>query len=539
MALIAAAVVVVLVIVGVVVASGGDDDDGGGTASNGDGAAQDTTLRIAVSGDVETLDSDFSRFQRSNEVNLNVQDQFFSYATKEDDGYRIYDATKFEGGSVASWKLSDDGKQIDLQLADGAKFAKSGRPVTADDFMYWFDRAQGTKSGYLFNVDTAGITDWEKTGPDSVRLTFARPSPYFFALFRDQSQAPVDAKEMKAHATDADPWAKKWKATHDAASGEYMIEESTPGSQTVLAANPRYHGPKPYFDRVVLQVVPSAASRALLLQRGEVDIAQDLSIDDLDSIRDSDGVKVLSVPSRTQYHLGFNNKKKPFDDKKIRQALSYAVPYDAIVDDVLRGQAATPQGPIARQGQLFDGSGWPYQYDLDRARQLLREAGVGDGFSFRLAISSDDPVIEEMAIVLKDSFKQIGVDMQIDKQTAAVFAESVDTRKAQAWLRSVLWYVDDPGYIGNTFYKCGALLNWMEYCNKQVDQLTNQLVRLAPGNDERRKPIAARLQRLVSEDAPSLILAEPNVQVAMRNDIEGYTKLPDDLMLYSTLRRSQ
>ena len=120
------------------------------------------------------------------------------------------------------------------------------------------------------------------------------------------------------------------------------------GVQTVLVANPRYHGKKPYFTRVILKVVPSAATRALLLRRGSVDVAETLGVDDLAALRSADGVKVLSIPDRNQYHLGLNAKRAPFDKVEVRQALSYAVPYDSIAKEVLRGQAATSASPIAR-----------------------------------------------------------------------------------------------------------------------------------------------------------------------------------------------
>jgi peptide/nickel transport system substrate-binding protein len=527
----------VVAVVAVAIGGGGDDGDetGGQPAAGG----AERTLTIAMSGEIETFDSDFSRFQRSNEVNYNVQDQFFRYGTRPGDGYELYDPTKYEGSAVESWRESDEGKTIDLEVRPGTKFNHTGNPVTADDFIYWFDRSQGTKSGYLFNVDTAGITDWEKTGESSVRVRFKQRSPYFYALFRDQSQAPVDSKEMEKHATAADKWATEWKARNEAASGEYFVEKHEPGVQTVLRANPDYWDGKPYFDRVVLKVVPSSADRALLLQRGEVDIARDLSIDEVDSLRDAEGVRVLSIPTRDQYHLGMNNEKGPFKNPEVRRALSYAVPYDEIVRDVLKGEATVPKSPVARAGQFHDGSSWNYRYDIEEAKRLLEEAGYPDGFSFRLAIESGNPTTEELAILLKDRFADAGVTMQIDKQSAAVFAERTDKRQHEAWLRSILWYVDDPGYIGNTFYKCDALLNWMDYCNPEADRLIEQMTSLPIDARAEKEPLAKEFQRIVGADAPTLILAEPNLLLPMRDDIEGYVHLPDNLLWYYPLRRAE
>jgi peptide/nickel transport system substrate-binding protein len=526
------AVVVVAAIVAIVAASGSNDTK----AASGPSASR--ILTIAVSGDPETLDSDQSHFQLSNEVNFNTQDPFFRYGTKPGPGYAQYDVSKILAGSIGSWKFSADRKRVELHVRPGMHFAKTGNPVTADDYIYWFKRAFGTKAGYLFQTSNAGITGYKKTGPMSLQLTFKHPSASFLPLFRDQATAPVDSVEMRKHATTGDPWSKSWKARHDAGSGPYMIESTTPGVQTVLVANPRYtSGPKPYFQKVILKVVPSAANRALLLRRGSVDIAESLGNDDLNALRSASGVTVLSIPDRNQYHLGFNATKPPFNKPAVRQALSYAVPYDSIVKNTLGGQAAASQSPIARAGAFFNGSFWPYKLDLAKAKSLLAQAGYPSGFKFDLKISTDDPALEEMAIILKSSFKKVGVDMTIDKQTPAIFAEGLNTGKDQSFLRSLLWYIDDPGYVGQAFYQCGSLLNWMHYCNKQVDALIKQIAALPPDATARKTALANQMQRLLVDDAPTLELGEPNYQLAMRSDLKGYVHLADDLLNYATLRR--
>ncbi len=500
---------------------------------------EEHVLTIAVAGDVETLDSDFSHFQLSNEVNYNTQDQWFLYGrTTSPEGFTVYDASKIEGSAIESWELSPDGLSITLHVRKGMKFNHTGNPVTADDFLYYFERGTQTKSGWLWNIQTAYIDGWEKIDDYTFRLHFSQPSPFFFYLFRDQSQAPVDSVEMKKHATPDDPWATTWKAKHDAASGEYYVESWTPGVEMVLRANPDYWAGPPYFDKVVLKVVPSSADRVLLLQQGSVDIAEQLSMTELDALRNAPGVKVLSIPSRNQYHVGMNNKMPPFDNKLVRQALSYAVPYDTIVNDVFKGRALKPDSPVAQRGQFHVSGLWPYTFDLDKARELLAQAGYPNGFDATLDIPAGDPIIEELAILLQSTFKQINVNLTINKQPAAVFAEGLDKRTHQMWLRDLLWYVDDPAYIGLCFYKTGVVIDWMDYSNPEVDRLIEEMVKLwRPEDREKKAELAKEFQRIIIEDAPTLILAEPNFELAMRADIEGYVHLPDHLLWYYPLYR--
>jgi peptide/nickel transport system substrate-binding protein len=500
---------------------------------------EEQVLVIAISGDVETLDPPFSRFQRSNEVNYNIYDQFFRYGWHDTgQGYSITDIDVIEGAAVESWEWSEDQLSIVLHIRQGTKFAKTGREVTADDFIYWFERAYGTQSGTEWNCLTANIRSMDqvkKTGDYEVTINFSAPSPWFFYLFRDQSQAPMDAIEAQAHAESDDPWATRWLAKNDVGSGEFYVESWEPGVEMVLRANPDYWDGPAFFDQVILRIVPSSADRALLLQQGEVDIARDLSADELSFLREAEGVKVLSVPTRNQMILGFNVQKAPFDNKLVRQALTYAVPYEDILNGVFKGNGLIPEGPIPVQGQLHDSSLWPYSFDLDKARQLLTEAGYANGFEFTLDIAQGDPTVEQIAILLKDAFSQIGVDMTINRQPSAVFAEQLGTLEHQAWMRDLLWYVDDPGYTGVLFFRTEAVANWMGYSSPELDAVIDELA--ATLDPERKAELAQEYQRILIDDAPVLYAAEMPFEIAMREDIQGYVQLPDNLLWYYPLYR--
>jgi len=287
-----------------------------------------------------------------------------------------------------------------------------------------------------------------------------------------------------------------------------------------------------------LNIVPSSAGRALLLQNGAVDIAERLSIVEIENLQKSPGVKVISVPTRNQHLLGLNGATAPFSDRRVRQALSYAVPYDVIARDVFGGRALEPRGPIPVKGQFHDGTLWPYTTDLAKARALLAQAGYTNGFRFTLAFAAGDPMTLELAVLLQSSFRQLGVSMELDTETAAVFAERLDKRSHQAWLRDYLFYVDDPGYMGVLFYQSTAPQNWMLYRNPEVDRLIDQINTLWRSEDRPQKAQLSReVQKLIIADAPLLYLAEANFNLALRDNIEGYVQGPDNLLWYAPLRR--
>jgi peptide/nickel transport system substrate-binding protein len=519
--------------------SGAASPSGSGAVSCEQASPQET-LTVAMDGDIETIDPVFSHFQKANEVNYNVEDQFFRYDTSPgDNGTPVYDPTKILGSSVESWELADDQMSIVLDIRQGMKFHHSGNPVTADDFIYWFDRGKGTESGGLFNIDIAKIASWEKTGDYQIKLTFSEKTPYFFFLFRDQSQAPLDTTVIQENVTGDDEWATQYVANHDVGSGEYYLQNWDPGVEMVLCANPDYWAGVPFFKKVVLKTIPAEADRVLLLQEGSVDIAETLSIDALNGLRGSEGVSIISQPTRNQIMLGMNNQMEPFDDKKVRQALSYAVPYDEIVEAVYEGQAGVSMGPIPVGGQYFNESLWPYSFDQAKARDLLAEAGLEDGFEFTVNFATGDASIEQLAVLLQTRFAEIGVTMQIQKDTPAVFAEGQDARSQQAWIRDLLWYVDDPGYTAQAFFKSGGCCGWANYDNPRINELADEMGTLANEGDERnqKQELADEYQQILIEDAPVLYLAQTNFQLATRADITGYEHGPDNILWYYPLKR--
>lgn len=499
------------------------------------------TLTVAMSGDIETIDPMFSHFTRSNEVNYNIYDQFFRYDTKPGaGGVPTYDVDHILGTSIESWDQSADGLTMMLHIRKGMTFNLTGNPVTADDYIYWFDRAVGTKSGGLFNVDTAGISSWEKTGPLDVTIHFKHKSPFFFYLFRDQSQDPYDSKEIKKHVTTDDPWATKWLAKNDAGSGAYHIDHWTPGVEMVLKANPHYWRGKPYFQTVVLKIVPSESDRVLLLKQGTVDIAEGLGSDSIKSVQSASGVKVISQPTRNQVILGLNNHVAPFDNKLVRQAVSYAIPYQQVVSDIYAGQAVADSGPIPAGGRYYDKSLIPYKFDQNKAKQLLTQAGLASGFNFTVHIPTGDATLEQLTVLLQTRFKEIGINMQIQKDESAVFAQGLDARSHPAWIRDdMIWYVDDPGYTGEFMFKSNGCCDWQDYKNPRIDALVDQMLALFnTGPDLTRKTaLATEYQKTLIDDAPQVYPAQTNFLLAMRSNIAGYEQGPDNLLKFYTLSR--
>jgi peptide/nickel transport system substrate-binding protein len=501
---------------------------------------RDHTLILAIPGDVETIDPPFGAATRANETLKNLYDPMVLYKNVDSgEGYARSTATEFEPALVESWEISDDGLTVVLNLREGVTFPMTGNELTAEDLYYKFERAFGVQAGTAWLFGVIGIKDIsqvEITGPYQVTISLENPSPIFFNLLRDQDGGLVDSEAVKAHATDDDPWANKWMAKNYAGAGEYILESWIPGVEFVMTANPQYWGGEPYFRKVILKIVPSSTDRALLLQQGAVDIAADLSIDEMQSIKDSEGVKILSIPSREHIGLGLNNAMEPFTDPKVRQALAYAVPYETIVNDLYQGEAGMPMGimPGASEWHTVD---WPYTHDPEKAKELLADAGYPDGFEFTLAIQQGIATMEEIAVVLQDAFRDIGVDMKIEKQAAAIFQEHMAKKEQPAFVRPLLSYVDDPYYDLFLFYETGQVVNWMNYSNPRIDEITAEIG--ATIDQDKRRELSTEAQQILTDEVAAVYLAETNRMIATRDDIEGWVVDPDPLLKYWPLFRTE
>ena len=239
---------------------------------------------------------------------------------------------------------------------------------------------------------------------------------------------------MKANATEDDPWALEWSRTHSAGFGPYHVERVVPGVETVLVTNPNWTGHKPHFDRVILKAVPESSARLALLKAGQIDIAWGLNERELQQVEGDENLQVVRAIANKQLYVGLGVDKPPFDNVKVRQAMAWATPYEDIIEKVYYGHARRMRSTVPDIYAGFE-STYHYEYDLEKAKALLDEAGFPDGFDVKLSYNASQKEAEEMAILVKSSWEQIGVSVALQAMPVAVFTEQQYGKKAFAGLR--------------------------------------------------------------------------------------------------------
>lgn len=490
-------------------------------------------LRVAITAYPSSWDQDFVAFDLVALATFkNVYPYMIDYGVTEVDGGQIADTENI----IPTWAesfTSDNGKDWTLVVKDGATFP-SGNPITAADVKWSKDRAFAASANVAGIYRLIGLTD-----PSEVEVVDDRTVVFhqeWASALSEQIQAIslfiYDSELLKEHATTDDPWAQDWVAQNPIDGGYYVVSSVTPGQEIVLTANPDYLGDNPsQVQTVRLTVVSDSASAAALLGEGDVDIALGLSASEIADVATKSGVKVISAPSNQMVTLPLNTASGPFADVRLRQAVALAIPYDQIISTVYGGEARLPKSlvPIDMPGYTEDG--FPYEQDLDAATALVEEAGAV-GTTVELAYPAEDGASEQIAILVKDALAKIGITVTALPLDPATLGERRAAKDLDMQIASGQQWVNDVEYLANNTLVTGAFLNYSSYSNATVDAIVTEARTVT--DSAQREALWATLQAELAVDVPAIPLAQPNFQLAVRDNVDGFVMPVDGLIRFNT-----
>ncbi|MCS5734422.1 ABC transporter substrate-binding protein [Herbiconiux daphne] len=499
-----------------------------GAASPTDAASATSELRIAVPSYPGSWDQDFVAFDPvALALFKNVYPYLVDYGVTDVDGGQILDTENILPAWAESF-TSDDGKLWTLKLRDGATFP-SGNPITADDVKWSKDRAFAAKANVAGVYSLIGLTDPEQIQVvDDKTVTFDQAYPSALsAQIQAISLFIYDSKLMKEHATADDPWAQDWAAQNPSDGGLYNVESFTPGQEIVLKANKDYPAEDgPHTDTIRLTVVSDPAAESVLLQNGDVDIALGLGrqqIADLDGVS---GVKIISAPSNEMISIPLNTTMAPFDNPLVRQAVAYAMPYDDIISTVYGGDARRPMSIVPIDMPGYTEEGFPYEQDLDKAKDLLSQAGVS-GASVELAYAADNDEQEQIAILVQDALGKAGITVTPTPLDPATLGDRRDAKDLAMQITSGQQWVNDVEYLMNG-WTTGAYLNYANYSNPTVDADVEASHTIT--DTDERNALWAEVQEQFATDVPVIPLAQPNYNLPVGDNVKGFVQPVDGLI---------
>ncbi len=416
-----------------------------------------------------------------------------------------------------SYDISPDGTVFTFKLRPGVKF-HNGREMTADDVKYSIERAvnpetQSPGAGFFasikgFEAASAGKADGLEgitvVDPLTVKFELTRPDATFLHVMAINFAHVVPKEEVE-----------KWGADfgkHPVGTGAYKLAEWTLGQRLVFERNPDYyHEGVPNLDKITFEVGQEPNVALLRLERGEVDVlgdgippAQFLQVKDDPQYKDW-------IVEGGQLHTGYvtmNVNTAPFDNVKVRQAVNMAINKDRIVR-IINNRAVPANQPLppSMPGYAKDYKGYPF--DPEKAKALLAEAGVGDGFTTELYAMNTDPN-PRIAQAIQQDLAAIGINAEIKSLAQANVIDAGGNGSApMIWSGGMAWIADfpDPSNFYGPILGCGGAVqggwNWSWYCNKDLDAMADAADAMVdPAKKEEREAKWSEIFLKVMDDAP-------------------------------------
>ncbi len=493
-------------------------------------AARSDVAVVVIGQTINSLDIHRKGTNRpSYQIAVNCYDRLLSFGTKTlADGSLSYDYSVLKPDLAESWQVADDGMSVTFKLRENAKFW-DGAPVTAEDVKWSLDRAVSLggfpavqmKAGSLIKPEQFIVVD-EKT----FKIEFIRKSKLTLPDLAVPVPMIINSKLAKANATDKDPWATEYLHRNPAGSGAFKVARWDPGEQIVYDRNDNWtSGPLPGVKRVVVREVPSLATRRALIERGDVDLSFGIPDKDTKELAQKKGIKVTATPIENAiYCVGLNLKFEPFQDKKVRQAVAYAIPYEEIFKTAAFENGVKMWG--AKSAKPSD-TAWPqpfpYSTDFDKAKALLAESKFKDGFEVPFSINQSlASWMEPTALLIQEGLAKIGIKSTIEKIPGANWrTAALVEKKLPLHLENFGGWLNYPDYYFFWAYIKGHLFNSSNYDNPEVKKLVDETLHMETTNPEY-APKIKRLIEIAFDDVPRIPLWQPTLSSAMSEKLTGY-----------------
>lgn len=502
---------------------------------------RDTVVMAHQIDDIISLDPQESFEFSGNEICGNVYEKLVSPDTKNPTDIRPELAEK--------WETSKDGLTTTFHVKQGRKFA-SGNPVTAEDVAFSLSRAVALNKAPAFIINQFGFTKDNVaeriTAPDArtVVLRIAEPQSPTFLLYCLSASVGgvVDKKTVMSHAK-GDDLGNAWLKQHSAGSGAWSVRSWRASESVALDANPN-HPDGPKLKRLLILHRPDPSAQLLALQKGDIDIARTLSPEQLKALKGNPDYTMVSQSKASVVYVAMNQKNANLAKPQVRQAIKWAIDYKTIATNITPNvydahQAFLPKGFPAALSDL------PFQKNVDKAKALMAEAGLAQGFEITLDHQSNAP-FADVAQALQADLGAIGIKVNL---LAAEFRQVITkTRARQHELAMLRWGSDymDPHSNAETF--CMNPDNSDDARNRTVawrsswqdKDLTDRAAANVKELDaDKRVREYERMQRDHQERSPFAIMLQQIEVAVMRKGVSGFEIGPlSDRSVYAHIQKA-
>ena len=482
-----------LIVIIVLIACSGKEDDKKETIQN----KEDKTITIAEKAEIKTLDPQKTVDSASLSVIQMINQKLFKI---DNDGNIIPE--------IAEEVTKVDTKTTLIKIKKDLFFS-NGEPVTVDDVLFSLNRA---KESPRMTQDFYMIESFEKVDDATIKVkTFYEAGNLLHKL------ASMGASIMNKKALEENE-------NNIIGSGMFKLKEWVAGDRIVLERNEYFKEANSNIKEIIIKFIPEANSRMIMLETGEVDIAEALLPLDFQKIsKEDDKFTTVEMQSSSNMFIGFDLRDKHLSDKRVRQAIAYAINNQDIVDSIYNGSATVATSPIPKITTGHNENSNPYEQNIEKAKELLAEAGYPNGFDIVLNVNEDNQRVDT-AVVIQDNLKAIGINVQIKTYQWASYVAFVENPSQEKGMFLMAWNIanDDPDELLYPLYhstQIDAHTNVIFYKNEDFDSLISKARETI--DKEKRIDLYKKAQDIIQEDLPHYAILYPMQNFAYKNNIKG------------------
>lgn len=455
----------------------------------------------------------------------------------------IYDGlVRYEDGSLdvepalaESWTISEDGLEYVFSLRQGVSF-HDGTPFNAEAVVFNFQRMLNEDHPYHhtgpfpLSFYFGQVESVEALDTYSVKFVLKEPFAPLLSNLAYPTGLIVSPDSVKKHEEDF--------GRNPSGTGPYRFEDWRANTRVVLVRNDEYWGGAPELEAVVFRPITDANTRVAEMLSGGIDIMVEVPPDNVAQFKTAPDFQIFEQAGPHLWFLILNLKEGPFQDKKARQAVNYAINKEALVRDVLQGTADIAAGPTPPAfSWAYNDELEPYPYDPEKARKLLKEAGAqGSEITFYVTEGGSgmlDPL--SMGAAIQADLSEVGLNVKIETYEWNTFLGRVNPGlEGKADMAQMAWMTNDPDTLPYLALRTEA---WPEnggfnsgyYSNPEVDELLNQ-ARRSTDQDER-AALYRQMQEIVYEDAPWAFVANWKQNAVATSRVQGFRLQPSFFLL--------
>ncbi|WP_242035122.1 ABC transporter substrate-binding protein [Mesobacillus harenae] len=503
------------------------------SGSSGGSAEEKNNLIIGLEAEPTSLDAHQISDYNSSRAAMEIYDQLVQFKDE---------STELEPDLAEKWDVSDDGLEYTFHLKKDVKF-HDGTPLNAEAVKFSIERQTDPNhpfhdtGTYAYAEFTFGqVASVEAVDEHTVKITLTEPFAPFLGNMAMHAASIVSPAAVEEHGADF--------TKNPVGTGPYKFTSWSPGVEIILEKNDEYFKGAPSVEQLIFKPITEAQTRLAELEAGNIDVMVNIPPDDLERLRGNEDITMNEQAGMHVWWTAFNTQRAPFDNVKVRQAVNYAINKEAIVDGILQGSGEIANSPLPPTVWGHNPNVTNYDFDLEKAKELLAEAGHPDGFKVTYWVPESGSGMQQpqaMAAAIQSDLAKIGVEVEIQTLEWGAYLDKVFVPADQndMDMHQMSW-IGDNGDPDNFLYILFSGAQWPTagfndsyYKNEEVDELLAK-ARVTKDKAERTK-MYEEAQEIIMSEAPWIVVDHEKQIIATSSRVKDFKLHPTGVFRFANV----